>query len=97
MTDWRLGSFIQWFGHMIIIDLGNLSEYCFPTEGDKIFLIKLDGLLSIAWHLDSILLFCGVSIILRIKYFGYPDEILRTIGEMSFSFPLGRVEEPICF
>ena len=58
-------------------------------------MIKIYGFLDIMWHLDSMLVFGGISLSLSRKYLEYTDKILRILGEAPFPLPPESVEELI--
>ena len=73
----------------------NLTDYGVLPEGVVSFLIKMDDLLEISWHLESIILSNGLSLSIGIKDIEHPDEIIRMIGKASCSIPIVHVKYPI--
>ena len=59
------------------------------------FYIKLDVSIKIKCHLESILVFSGMYLIMNIIYLRYPDELLIILDGELFPPTLGNVEDPI--
>ena len=72
--------------------MGHFLAYCILPEGVTIIIIKLDGLLKILWHLDSILLIDGVLLSIGSRDLGHPNELLGVLVEEPFQPTLGRFE-----
>ena len=87
------GTSLQWIYCFKILGLVHFLAYRILSEVFDIILIKIDSSIEKICHLDSILLFYGVYLILEIKYIGHPDELLRIIGGAYFPLPIGFVEE----
>ena len=77
---------------MKILNIFHFYAYHILTEGVVIFVIKIDGFLNILCHLESILLFGGMSLSMGRKYLGNTDEFLRVIGEAPCPLLFGCAE-----